>query len=292
MHTPPTPVLPKMNKSAVHASSALPGPPDPSSTRPPVIAVSFLASRTASLLCFLGLVACGGSGGPGAGVNGPGDGAQPPGSGTEASFPLSVTFHGEGTFYDYSASASAFPATAGACGYGAVDDRLIAAMNLADYAGSAACGAQLVVTGPNGPVTVRVVDVCPECASGDVDLSAEAFARIAQPIAGRVAVSWRAEPASVSGPVVYRYKEGSSRYWTAIQVRNHRLPIARLDIRPAGASGWTTVPRTDYNYFVHPQTVPDAPLEVRITASDGSTLQDTLPVPQGGLLVSGRGQFP
>ncbi len=270
-----------MNKSATLA------PPSP-----PVIALSFFATRGASLLCALALAACGGGGAGGGASGGTGGGGAGSGDAPGAAFPLSVTYHGDGTFYDYSASAVQFPATAGACSYGAVDDRMIAAMNQADYAGSAACGAQLVVTGPNGPVTVRVVDVCPECAPGDVDLSAEAFARIARPIDGRVAVSWRAEPASVSGPVSYRYKEGSSRWWTAIQVRNHRQPVARLEIRPAGASGWIAVERMAYNYFVHPQAVPDAPLEVRITASDGSTLQDTLPVPQGGLVVSGRGQFP
>lgn len=274
---------PKMNKSAN------PVPPSPT-----VIALSFLATRGASLLCALALAACGGNGG-GVGTgsgNGNAGNEGNVGDPSGAAFALSVTHQGDGTFYDYSASAIGFPATAGACGYGAVDDRLIAAMNATDYAGSAACGAQLVVSGPNGSVTVRVVDKCPECAPGDVDLSEEAFVRIATRIAGRVGVSWRAEPASVSGPVSYRYKEGSSRYWTAIQVRNHRLPIARLEIRPAGSADWIGVGRTDYNYFVHAQPVPDGPLQVRITASDGSTLQDTLPVPQSGLLVSGRGQFP
>jgi expansin (peptidoglycan-binding protein) len=252
---------------------------------PNVIALSLLVSRAAGLLCAMALAACSGGGSSGAGTTAGGGDAS-------AAFPLAITYHGDGTFYDYSASALGFPATAGACSYGAVDDRMIAAMNHADYAGSAACGAQLVVTGPNGPVTVRVVDECPECLPGDVDLSAEAFARIAAPVAGRVAVSWRAEPASVSGPVSYRYKEGSSRYWTAIQVRNHRLPIAKLEIRPSGSAAWITVARTSYNYFVHEQTVAEGPLDVRVTASDGSTLQDILPVPQSGLLVSGRGQFP
>ncbi|RZS52275.1 expansin EXLX1 family cellulose-binding protein [Sphaerotilus mobilis] len=259
-----------------------------------MIALPFLAARGAGLLCALALVACGGNNGGGGGGSGGGSGVGggDGGAGDGAAFPLSVTFQGDGTFYDYSAGAVANPDTAGACSLGAVNDRMIAAMNAADYAGSAACGAQLVVRGPNGSVTVRVVDKCPECAPGDVDLSAEAFERIAAPIDGRVDVSWQAEPASVAGPVSYRYKEGSSRFWTAIQVRNHRLPIAKLEIRPVGSTGWVTVGRTDYNYFVHAQTVPDGALEVRVTASDGSTLQDTLPAPQGGLSVSGRGQFP
>jgi expansin (peptidoglycan-binding protein) len=52
------------------------------------------------------------------------------------------------------------------------------------------CGQCLLVTGPNGTVKVRVVDVCPGCARGDLDLSAQAFAAIASPDLGRVKVRW------------------------------------------------------------------------------------------------------
>ncbi|MDP4302074.1 expansin EXLX1 family cellulose-binding protein [Leptothrix discophora] len=238
------------------------------------------------------LVACGGGGSGGGGGGGGGSGGADPAQSPGTAFVQATSRQGEGTYYDYAGLATGAPATAGACGYGAVDDRLIAAMNQADYADSAACGAQIVVTGPKGSVTVRVVDRCPECAPGDVDLSAEAFARIAEPVAGRVGIRWHGEPASIGGPVAYRYKEGSSRYWVAIQVRNHRLPIAKLEIRPSGTGSWIPVARTSYNYFEHAQDVGNGPLDVRITASDGSTLQDSLPAPASGLQASGRGQFP
>ena len=65
--------------------------------------------------------------------------------------------------------------------------------------------------------------------------------------AGRVPISWQVVPCAVSGPVAYRYKEGSSQYWTAIQVRNHRLPITSLEVQLGGA--WQPVSRSDYNYF-------------------------------------------
>jgi expansin (peptidoglycan-binding protein) len=169
---------------------------------------------------------------------------------------------------------------------------MVAAMNGPDYAGSAVCGEYVAVTGPKGSVTVRITDQCPECKKGDLDLSVEAFARIADPVAGRVPISWHVVPGDVSGPVSYRYKEGSSRWWVAIQVRNHRLPVTGLEIKPSGSADWIAVARTDYNYFVHPTDIGTGPVQVRITALGGATLVDTLPEPSGGVVVAGGAQFP
>jgi len=203
---------------------------------------------------------------------------------TAAATVLGTTHSGEGTYYGATGQ--------GACSFDASADRMVAAMNHTDYAGSAACGEYVTVTGPIGSVTVRITDVCPECAAGDIDLSAEAFAKIADPMAGRVPITWQVIAAELSGPVQYRYKEGASRYWTAIQVRNHRLPIAKLEILPSDSSSWIEVARTDYNYFVHATAIASGALHVRITASTGAVLQDTLPESQGGLLVEGMAQFP
>lgn len=199
---------------------------------------------------------------------------------------LSATSTGEGTFYGATGQ--------GNCSYDPVPagQRLIAAMNLTDYAGSAACGEYVTVTGPKGTVTVRITDKCPECKPGDIDLSEEAFPKIADPVAGRVPISWYVVRGDVSGPVSFRYKEGSTRWWTAIQVLNHAVPITKLEILPSGASAWITVPREDYNYFVYTTPIAAGPLQVRITGLTGATLQQQLPEPAGGLVVQGTGQFP
>ncbi|KAG1084906.1 hypothetical protein G6F42_021601 [Rhizopus arrhizus] len=52
------------------------------------------------------------------------------------------------------------------------------------------CGRRITATGPKGSVTVKVVDTCPGCANGDLDLSPAAFAKIADMDAGRVPVTW------------------------------------------------------------------------------------------------------
>lgn len=210
-------------------------------------------------------------------------GAGDGGSGSSSTV-LGARRSGDGTFYGATGE--------GNCSFDASPGNLmVAAMNQVDYAASAACGEYVAVTGPKGSVVVRITDQCPECASGDIDLSAQAFAAIADPAAGRVGISWEIVAGDVQGPVQYRYKEGSTRYWTAIQVRNHRVPITKLEILPADSNSWIDVPRTDYNYFVWPQTIAAGSLQVRITGLTGETLLDVLPEPQGGLLVDAQSQF-
>ncbi|KAG0258754.1 hypothetical protein BGZ95_004880 [Linnemannia exigua] len=87
----------------------------------------------------------------------------------------------------------------GACEFPFINSAMdmIAALNKPDFGNfarastSPACGQCLQVTGPNGTVTVQVVDMCPGCKSGDVDLTPGAFAKIASLDAGRVRISWR-----------------------------------------------------------------------------------------------------
>jgi expansin len=136
---------------------------------------------------------------------------------------------------------------------------------------------------------VRIVDLCPECEVGHLDLSQQAFAQIADVSAGRVPITWQVVACDVTGNISYELKDGSSQYWTAIQVRNSRLPIASLEWQENGA--WTEIQRADYNYFVVASGVGPASYQVRVTASDGQTLEDTLPPVQPSSTVQGSGQF-
>src|SRR5687768_4948086 len=81
----------------------------------------------------------------------------------------------------------------GHCGFDpSPADMKVAAINAAQYFGSAACGQCATVDGPSGSVTVRIVDSCPDCEPGQLDLSQQAFERIAALHLGRVPVKWAA----------------------------------------------------------------------------------------------------
>jgi expansin (peptidoglycan-binding protein) len=191
---------------------------------------------------------------------------------------------GEATYYDFADGS-------GNCGYPATpDDLMVGAMNHPDYAGSAACGACVRIDGPDGTVDVRIVDRCPECPAGDIDLSPEAFARIAALEAGRVPIAWRYVPCPVEGPIVHHFKDGSNPWWTAVQIRNHRHAIARFEYL-AGDS-WVEVPRLDYNYFVEETGMGEGPLSFRVTDVHGSIVEDSGIPSLDDADAPGGGQFP
>ncbi|MFB6720608.1 expansin EXLX1 family cellulose-binding protein [Kribbella sp. NPDC056345] len=138
----------------------------------------------------------------------------------------------------------------GACLYGPAGDLMIAAMNHTDYESAKACGAHVLVRAANGAsITVRIVNECPlPCAPGQLDLSQEAFAKLAKLSVGRLPITWTLLSPAAPGTIAIRYKDGSSQYWCGIQAIGHRNPLAALEVRTT--KGWRTLHRTDYNYFL------------------------------------------
>jgi len=195
---------------------------------------------------------------------------------------------GDATFYTFANGT-------GACLFDQTTDIHIAALNAADWANSAWCGACADLSGPNGTtVRVRIVDECPDCSPGQLDLHPDAFAVLAPKEQGRIQISWSFVACDAQGPVKYKYKDGSNPYWTAVQVRNSRYPIAKLESSKDGNT-WSEAPRQGYNYFLNGGGFGAGSTQVRITAFDGSaqgaTLIDTLPDVQAELEVSGQAQF-
>ncbi len=194
-----------------------------------------------------------------------------------------LTRTGEGTYYAADGSGNcSFPATPA--------NLMVAAMNNSDYANSIYCGGYVEVTGPKGTIQVRIVDRCPECAPGDLDLSQSAFALIANVVDGRVPISWRIVTPALSGPIRYQFKDGSNQWWTAVQIRNHRTMIFKVEYLTA--SGFKNLERVSYNYFLDPTGMGPGPYTLRVTDIYGNTLTDSgiALVPNGE--VPGSGQFP
>ncbi|WP_173068883.1 expansin EXLX1 family cellulose-binding protein [Phytohabitans houttuyneae] len=154
-----------------------------------------------------------------------------------------VMYRGKATFYDAGDGD-------GACLFGPADDLMIGAMNQTDYEASKACGAYVLVRATNGAsVTVRITNLCPlPCAPGQIDLSPQAFAKLADPKRGEVPITWKLLSPSISNTISIRYKTGSSEWWCGIQAIGHRNPVARLEVRTN--TGWHRLPRTDYNHFL------------------------------------------
>jgi expansin (peptidoglycan-binding protein) len=186
-------------------------------------------------------------------------------SGSDDCSAIPAAESGDGTYYDADGT--------GNCSFDASpDDLMVAAMNAPDYDNSAWCGACLAITGPMATITVRVVDQCPGCAHGDLDLSETAFGMIAPLSAGRVPITWHEVACDVTGPIAYQFKDGSNAYYAAIQIRDARYPIDTVEVNQGGT--YSLVPRQSYNYFVQ-SGLGAGPFDLRVTDARGQVLEDT-----------------
>ncbi|MEV5846036.1 expansin EXLX1 family cellulose-binding protein [Streptomyces sp. NPDC051985] len=176
-----------------------------------------------------------------------------------------------GTTYDGVATSYDVGNGDGACSFGPTSDVMTAAMNTADYETAKACGAYVSVRAASGKsITVRITNECPApCAVGQLDLSQQAFAKLAPLSAGRIAITWSLLSPATSDTVSIRYKTGSTQYWCGIQAIGHRNPLARLEVRTGG--GWLALTRTEYNYFLSEQGT-GCGAELRLTDIYGEQL--------------------
>lgn len=172
-------------------------------------------------------------------------------------------------------------------------DYWITAMNLADYNTAQLAGAYLEVTGELGSIHVLVTDLLPEGAKGDLDLYVDAFPLIAPAEKGKVPVTWRIIPldSAENAPMCYKYKDGSTQYWCAVQVRNHRYPIAKLEYLNQSGE-FIELPRRNYNYFEAEAGLGKGPFTFRITDIYGQVvIDDEIPFTPNEI-QEGQAQFP
>lgn len=196
---------------------------------------------------------------------------------------LSDERRGEGTFY-------AKTSDGGNCSFGHVESTLFGAMNHTDYDNSGACGACAEVSGPDGSVKIQIVDQCPECKPGDIDLGQDAFSMLAPMDRGRIPISWHYIPCGVEGPVVYRFKDGSSQWWAGIQVKNTPYAVSKFEYQKDGQ--WHEARREPYNYFLIDSGLGEPPYAFRVTDANGSVIEDhDIPLLQSGD-TPGKSQFP
>lgn len=173
---------------------------------------------------------------------------------------------GEGTYYGGIAGTSG-----GHCSLPVdANDMMHVAMNATDYNGSNSCGACVEITGPNGTITAKVVDECPECAEGDIDMTEEAFSMVADVIDGRINISWEYVTCDTPKNISVNFKEGSSVYWTGVQFRDIEHAVSKVEYQLNNGE-WEEIERKDYNYFVKAEGM-TSPMYLKATSVQGEIL--------------------
>jgi expansin (peptidoglycan-binding protein) len=167
-------------------------------------------------------------------------------------------------------------------------DQMFVALNATDYGTADLCGATLAVQGNRGAVTVKVIDQCPECPPGALDLSEAAFARVTGD-AGITNVQWRVVSGPAQPAISYHIKDGSSQWWVGILAVNHRNPVRSLEALVNGR--WVALQRQEYNYFLADKGLGPGPFDVRLTDTYGERIVSSGITPVAGRDIATGQQF-
>jgi expansin len=153
----------------------------------------------------------------------------------------------------------------GNCSFGPPSSNLYVALGPSEYSAGAACGGYIDVKGPKGTVRVKVVDQCPECAPGHLDLSQAAFAKIGTLSDGIIPITYQGvRDPQVPGPIQIRVKDGASQYWLAVLADNVGAPLKSMEVRTS-SGGWSALHSTDYNYWIDDNGAGNGPFTLRLT---------------------------
>jgi expansin (peptidoglycan-binding protein) len=154
----------------------------------------------------------------------------------------------------------------GNCSYpGPPANHMFVALSAPEYHGAAPCGSYLQVKGPHGSVRVEVIDQCPECKSGHIDLSEAAFAKLAPLRDGIISVSYHTiKNPPLPGPVAFQVKNGSSQWWLALFVMNTGNAIASVQVETSPGH-WLKLSHSNWNGWIAQQGAGSGPFTVRVT---------------------------
>jgi expansin (peptidoglycan-binding protein) len=179
------------------------------------------------------------------------------------------------------------------------DEALFGAINFAEYAGAAACGACVQLSQGGRNVTITVADSCNPainnngtCTNGHIDLSRNAFQSLTNQNTGDInGVSWRYVPCEGVDNVQFVLKEPANQYWNQFLVVGTRFPIVKAEVR-YGDGTWVEARREPFNYWTPQRGMPDGDMgtyRVRVTDINGSIVEEQLALTAG--LQGGTGQF-
>ncbi|MBQ8960444.1 MAG: hypothetical protein IJ071_04410 [Ruminococcus sp.] len=152
------------------------------------------------------------------------------------------------------------------------------ALSVADYNGAELAGAYLELTNESGKtayVLVTNVDGANNMESGDVDILITRFTQDESFVSGKIPIEWHILPlpSADTENISYKIKNGSSKSWCEIQVRNHRYPITKLEYKTSSGDFEELTRMSDYNYFHFPEgAVTSGKATLRITDIYGESI--------------------
>ena len=124
----------------------------------------------------------------------------------------------------------------------------------------------------------------------DIDVSPTVYAAINEGEWPRT-MTWQYVKCPYTGPVQIEYKTGSNIWWTALWVRNARIPIEKVEVQSTNHSSFYQMTVISDGSYQDSGGFGAGQFTIRITAIDGQVIEQTFPSFQAGELVDAGIQF-
>jgi hypothetical protein len=121
-------------------------------------------------------------------------------------------------------------------------------------------------------IDFQIVDECPNCGLNHLDLFPDAFAALANPTTGVIAVGWEYIDCPITSALQVHNKEGVSAYWFSMQVVNANKAVASLEVSTDDGRTWQSTTRATYNFFENSSGFGTSTVDVKITSVDGDVV--------------------
>jgi expansin len=120
---------------------------------------------------------------------------------------------------------------------------------------------------------VYLLDQCPECKSGDLDVAPSVFKTLTGSDPARYKIKWKFVNCPVKGSLQYCLKVGSNPYWIAVQPANSAVGIKSMTIN---GKPTTMVPSAYYYLLQSPTPVNLSSIQISVTSIGGQTVNETV----------------
>ncbi|KAF4028850.1 Lytic transglycosylase [Phytophthora infestans] len=189
----------------------------------------------------------------------------------------STTYEGYGTVYTLGTPSS------GNCNFMSWPDAAVtkyAALNAEQWEETMNCGRCAEVSCTDASCSgqseiVYIMDQCPGCAYGDLDLSPDVFESITGQSYTKLSIEWKFVDCPISNNVQYCLKTGSSGFWVAVQPTNCASGVKSLSINGQE----TSVIDSAYYFLIDGsgESVADlSSLSISMIGVNGEVLEETL----------------
>jgi hypothetical protein len=172
-----------------------------------------------------------------------------------------------------------------------VEGKYLAGLELTHNGNGEICDACVKINTDKGKSLIVRVITAGVSTKNSIDLSPEAYSVLNSGEYPR-SMSWYITKCLSNGHnVMYQFKDEAHQGWTAFWARNVALPLNKVEVKNQNHSVWFQLKRESDGSYVDDKGFGTKAFTIRLTAIDGSTIEDTYQSFSPGGILESKAQF-